>query len=75
MGDEIALDEQPTLQVSSPLAAELRLLRDGREVARAHGRELAYSAGQPGVYRVEARRRYRLRQRGWIFSNPIYVRG
>jgi hypothetical protein len=75
MGDEIALDAQPALRVSSPLPAELRLLRDGREVARARGRELTYPAGQPGVYRVEVTRRYRLKQRGWIFSNPIYVRG
>jgi len=75
MGDEIALDERPALHVSSPLPAELRLLQDGREVARARGRELTYPVGQPGVYRVEAARRYWLRRRGWIFSNPIYVRG
>jgi hypothetical protein len=75
MGDEIALDDWPVLRVSSPLPAELRLLQDGREVARALSRELAYPVGQPGVYRVEATRRYRLKRRGWIFSNPIYVRG
>jgi len=74
MGDEIALDDRTALRVSSPLPAELRLLQDGREVARVRGRELAYPVGQPGVYRVEATRRYRLKHRGWIFSNPIYVR-
>ncbi len=75
MGDEIALDDRPALRVSSPLSAELRLLQNGREVARAHGRELTYPVDQPGIYRVEATRRYWLKQRGWIFSNPIYVRG
>jgi hypothetical protein len=75
MGDEIALDDRPALHVSSPLPAELRLLQDGREVARVQGRELAYQVDRPGVYRVEATRRYRLKRRGWIFSNPIYVRG
>jgi len=75
MGDEIALEDRLALRVSSPLPAELRLLQDGREVARARGRELAFPVNQPGVYRVEATRRYWLKRRGWIFSNPIYVRG
>jgi hypothetical protein len=75
MGDEIGLSDRLALRVSSPLPAELHLLLDGREVARARGQELSYPASQPGVYRVEATRRYRFKRRGWIFSNPIYVRG
>jgi hypothetical protein len=27
-----------------------------------------------GVYRVEAYRSFLLRKRGWVFTNPIYVR-
>ncbi len=33
-----------------------------------------YNATEPGVYRVEAYIRYKGRRRGWIFSNPIYIR-
>ena len=34
----------------------------------------AHITSEPGVYRIEAYRRYLGRRRGWIFSNPIYVR-
>jgi hypothetical protein len=75
MGDDMGLDGPLALRVTSPLPADLRLLQDGREVARTRGRELIYRTDQPGVFRVEAYRRYRLKWRGWIFSNPIYIRG
>jgi hypothetical protein len=75
MGDEISLNSgRITLRATSPLPASLRLLKDGREVTRVRGKELAYETQEPGVYRVEAYRRYRLKLRAWIFSNPIYVR-
>ena len=73
MGDEIRLEGPVALHVASPLQADLRLLRDGQEVARARGRELTFQAKQPGVYRVEAFRRFRFKRRGWVFTNPIYV--
>ena len=75
MGDDIRLDGPITLHATGPLPATWRLLKDGREVIRVQGRELRYETEEPGVYRVEAYRRYRLKPRGWIFSNPIYVRG
>lgn len=74
MGDEIYLNDSVTLHVTSPLAASLRLLKDGREVARTRGKELTYRTDEPGIFRVEAYRRYRIKHRGWIFSNPIHVR-
>jgi hypothetical protein len=74
MGDEIRLEGPVSLHVTSPLLADLRLMRDGQEVLRARGRELTYEVRQPGVYRVEAYRRFRLKRRGWVFTNPIYVR-
>jgi hypothetical protein len=75
MGDEIRLNGPVALHVTSPRAADLRLLKDGREVARARGRVLIYETNEPGVFRVEAYRRYRIKPRGWVFSNPIYLRG
>lgn len=50
-----------------PRAAELRLLRDGEEVARVEAAELDHEADGPGSYRVEAR----LDGRVWILSNPL----
>jgi hypothetical protein len=75
IGDELGFNGPVKLHVSSPLPARLRLLQDGHEVARGRGQKLAYETDEPGVFRAEAYRRYRVKDRAWIFSNPIYVRG
>ncbi len=49
---------------------QITLLRDGQPVARSEGPGLAAADTGPGVYRVEVLRR----GRGWIYSNPIYLR-
>ena len=64
-----------TLRAYAPLPARLRLLRDGAEVARAEGTALEHEVEEPGVYRVEAVRRSKGRDRTWILTNPIYLRG
>lgn len=62
-----------TFDVRTPRGADIRLLCNGRVVARASGRRLLYTSIEAGAYRVEAYRWYRLQSRGWIFSSPIYV--
>jgi hypothetical protein len=74
MGDTLALNGAATLRVTSPERAELRLLQDGRVVAQATDTTLEWQTRSPGVYRVEAYRRYWGQQRGWVFTNPIYVK-
>jgi hypothetical protein len=73
MGAE-APAERRTLSARTPADAHLRLLRDGTEIASADGRELHAEVDEPGVYRVEATRRHKGKQRTWILSNPIYLR-
>lgn len=73
MGDELKREAALILQVEAPAPADIRLLCNGKVVARSHGRRLEYTTVNAGIYRVEVYRRYRLRQRAWIFSNPIYV--
>ncbi len=73
MGDVLKQQAAIIFQVELPAPADARLLRDGQVVARTNGRRLDYTTAVPGVYRVQVYRRYRLRQRAWIFSNPIYV--
>ena len=79
-GEDVALmgDERPSgswrLRASAPVEAELSLLRDGRIVATAAADAIEHDAHEPGVYRVEARRRHGGRLRPWIYSNPIYLR-
>jgi hypothetical protein len=73
MGDELKREAALIFHVETPAPAEIRLLCDGKTAARVHGTRLDLTNAIPGIYRVEVYRRYRLRQRGWIFSNPIYV--
>ena len=49
-------------------------LRRYEEASAVYEKALSLGATEPGVYRVEAWRNYLGRKRGWIFSNPIYVR-
>jgi hypothetical protein len=75
MGDEISARRGVTLQAHLPEPAEIRLIRDGKTIGIwRDAQACAYSASEAGVYRVEAWRNYLGRKRGWIFSNPIYVR-
>jgi hypothetical protein len=73
MGGEAAAGRR-TLRVRTPLPATLRLLRDGQEIAGGVGTSLEQEVEEPGVYRVEARRQAKGRERTWILSNPIYLR-
>jgi hypothetical protein len=74
MGAEAPAGPRRRLSARVPLPARLRLLRDGVEVASATGDSLEQEVDEPGVYRVEAYRRSKGRERTWILSNPIYLR-
>ncbi len=74
MGEDISLGERVEFEISSPVPASLHLLRDGRVIERKRGKVLRLVANEAGVYRAEAYRRHLLRNRGWVFTNPIYVR-
>ncbi len=76
MGDSAALprDQGLRLHVHTPDHAQVRLLRNGRVVAHGYTNVLYYDVRDPGVYRVEAWKQRWGKLRGWIFSNPIYVR-
>jgi predicted metal-dependent phosphoesterase TrpH len=74
MGDSIQLDVGATLQVRTPVRAGIRLIRGGEIVAEAQQEtHLTHIPVEAGAYRVECRIPYRGKERGWIFSNPIYL--
>ena len=75
MGEEISASGGLTLQARLPGMGETRLLRDGRLLRTWQNQEaFSHTITDPGVYRVEVYRRHLGRRRGWIFSNPIYVK-
>lgn len=75
MGDELACESGVTLQIRLPLRVECHLLRNGNLVKIWKNRDTCtLITTEPGVYRVEVYLPYKGRRRGWIYSNPIYVR-
>ena len=71
MGD--AIEGGATLQAKFPSSAQIKLIKDGKCIKSIHADTLLHVTDGPGVYRVEAYKQYLGKQRGWIFSNPIYV--
>ncbi len=75
MGESASLAEGPILRVHTPAPGHIKLIRAGSGIiAEGHGQELTFRPVEPGAYRVEVWKRWWFKSRGWIFSNPIYVR-
>jgi hypothetical protein len=75
MGDEIQAEGGVTLQVMLPAAGDCRLLLNGKIIRRwAQQQAGTHITTEPGVYRVEVYQKFLGKNRGWIFSNPIFVR-
>ncbi len=74
MGEELRRAGAVTFSIQLPARGRIRLLRNGETFAAANGKALELTTVEPGVYRVEVKRVFRGWLRGWIYSNPIYVR-
>ena len=74
MGDEIAIDPALRLVAEFPVECDVRLIKDGKEVNKAHGREYSFTPDGPGVYRLEGWLKVDSEDRPWIYTNPIYIR-
>ena len=75
MGEEISAQKGITLQIRLPRPAECRLIKDGKLIKTWNKSETcAYITNEPGIYRIEVYLHYLGMPRGWIFSNPIYVK-
>ena len=75
MGDEIPLKGEATLEIKLPLPGNCVLIKDGKPIKKwKNRRHCKFETADEGVYRVEVYLPYRGRWRGWIYSNPIYIR-
>jgi hypothetical protein len=75
LGDELDSKGGVTFKIRLPRRAECILLKDGKPVRTWHDLDLCtYITSEPGVYRLEAFIHYLGRRRGWIYSNPVYVK-
>lgn len=74
MGDRIQLDAGATLQIKAPAKANIRLVRHGEVVASVDNEtHLTHIPVDEGAYRVECYIPFEGQERGWIFSNPIFL--
>jgi hypothetical protein len=74
MGEEAKWQQGTSLHVNVPIAAQIRLLRNGQPFSQVEGDSLACSLPEPGVYRVEVWTNLTGQDFAWIYSNPIYLR-
>jgi len=75
MGAEVDFSEGQILNAYLPAEAECVLLKDGDPVLQNQKcTQFSYPIKSPGCYRLECYRRYLFERRGWLFSNPIYIR-
>jgi len=74
IGEELVRAGAIIFEATLPAHGDMRLICNGKPVARARGTALRFTTAEPGNYRLEVYRRFRGRQRGWIFSSPVYVR-
>jgi len=68
-GDNALLSKSLKLALESPVEATWQLVKGGKVVGLAEGREAAFGLSGPGVYRVEGY----VRGRPWLFTNHVRV--
>jgi hypothetical protein len=74
VGDEIKLDAGATFQIRATAKCHIRLIHCGETIAEIQNEtNLTHIPIEPGAYRVECHIMYRGQERGWIYSNPIYL--
>jgi hypothetical protein len=75
MGNEVDFKKGMVLSAELPAEAECVLIRNGEPVfQKKKCRQISFPVEIPGVYRLECYRSHLFEKRGWLFSNPIYIR-
>jgi hypothetical protein len=74
MGDLATFAPGMRLVAEFPAPCRIRLIQSGKSIDERSGARMEYALQSPGVYRVEGCLDLAGEQRGWIYSNPIYVR-
>jgi acetyl esterase/lipase len=73
MGDPALMWGTTRLIAFTPLAADLKLFRNGSVVFQTNGTNLTFTTKDAGVYRLEAWLKVAGEERPWIYSNPVYL--
>jgi hypothetical protein len=70
LGGEVSRAGAVTLEAATPLPGSIQLVCNGRVIAHTFGQACKHLVTEAGAYRVQVYRG----GKGWIFSNPIFVR-
>jgi hypothetical protein len=74
-GDVFTMKDGATARVNLPENANIRFIHNGKVISeQKNTNRLTCSITQPGVYRVECSLYFLGEERGWVYSNPIYVK-
>jgi len=77
-GDEITLQKETQLKVTTPVSSRIILIKDGNTLSDESGlSSKEYAVTERGIYRVEIylpQLGNSVGEQPWIISNPIYVR-
>jgi len=75
MGGSYRFEKNLRLQVILPHSADCIIFKNGSQYHRVSGKnDIEVEVSSPGIYRVECYKWFLGRKRGWIFSNPIYIK-
>jgi len=75
MGESCRFEKNLRLQVFLPHSADCIIIKNGSQYHRVFGKNnIEVEVSSPGIYRVECYKWFLGRKRGWIFSNPIYIK-
>jgi hypothetical protein len=74
IGQELVRTGATIFEIHTPQVADIRLVFQGKVIARERGKYLKHTTDRAGAYRVEVYRQHKMVSRGWIFSSPIYVK-
>jgi hypothetical protein len=72
MGDIAENEKNLTLQIHLPYPATCHLIHNGKRIQTWQQEICTYQASEQGFYRIECTVPFWGKQRGWIYSNPIF---
>ncbi|WP_372368530.1 hypothetical protein [Candidatus Uabimicrobium sp. HlEnr_7] len=70
IGDNVPYNKQANLEIHLPATATIRILRNGKEIAKKTGSHFSSELPGKGVYRTEVYKDGSL----WILSGPMYLK-
>jgi len=73
IGDRVPMAGTTKLEIRLPVAAKIRIIRDGKVAWESSGDKAEFTPKGEGAYRLEAWLTVDQEDRPWIYTNPFYL--